>query len=304
MSNRAKSHSSENIINPNYSTEYDEEEDEDEFSSFWAFNSLLGLLAAIGMALLIVFPYWVETDLHESSSLLGDVRVFKGFWTQCLTRMESQWQCAYYSFNGHFSMKSIQGLQLCSVLSATFIWISWTLSFYGGQYLKILENEKTKAWLVLAGGIIALFGIVFWWMMIGLLSDVVSDEYERELYFDSQVAVPMPSYPSHSISRRSSSGGGAVFSSDDFKFRQGTCFYIALPVGILATINMVLLLVEGITRVKNAPEEEEESYRKGSTPSDQQNLLKEVTPIYSESSIESIKQQRVDVQEAEERNWI
>ena len=123
MSNRAKSHSSEQIINPNYSTEYDEEEDEDEFSSFWAFNSLLGLLAAIGMGLLIVFPYWVETDFHESSSLLGDVRVFKGFWTQCLTRMESQWQCAYYSFNGHFSMKSIQGLQLCSVLSATFIWI-------------------------------------------------------------------------------------------------------------------------------------------------------------------------------------
>ena len=68
----------------------------------------------------------------------------------------------------------------------------------------------------------------------------------------------MPSYPSHSVHRRSS-GGGAVFSSDDFKFRQGTCFYIALPVGIVATINMVLLLVEGITRVKNAPEDEEVS---------------------------------------------
>ena len=45
--------------------------------------------------------------------------------------------------------------------------LSWTLSFYGGQYLKILDNEKTKAWLVFAAGIIALAGIVFWWMMIG-----------------------------------------------------------------------------------------------------------------------------------------
>jgi hypothetical protein len=44
---------------------------------------------------------------------------------------------------------------------------SWTLSFYGGQYLKILDNEKTKAWLVFAAGMIALAGIVFWWMMIG-----------------------------------------------------------------------------------------------------------------------------------------
>ena len=44
---------------------------------------------------------------------------------------------------------------------------SWTLSFYGSQYLKILDNEKTKAWLVFAGGMLALVGIVFWWMMIG-----------------------------------------------------------------------------------------------------------------------------------------
>ena len=89
----------------------------------------------------------------------------------------------------------------------------------------------------------------------GLLSDVVSDEYEREMYFDSQIAIPTPVYPNsgHSIHRRES--GGAVFSSDDFKFRQGTCFYIALPIGIVATINMVLLLVEGITRVRNAPDD-------------------------------------------------
>ena len=50
-----------------------------------------------------------------------------------------------------------------------------------------------------------------------------------------------------------------MFSSDDFKFRLGTCSYIALPVGIVATINMVLLIVEGITRVKNAPDETEVS---------------------------------------------
>jgi hypothetical protein len=148
---------------------------------------------------------------------------------------------------------------------------------------------------------------------------VVSDEYEREMYFDSQIAIPMPSIPNpgHSIHRRES--GGAVFSSDDFKFRQGTCFYIALPIGIVATINMVLLLVEGITRVRNAPDEKEvksklystlhtfqESYsnRKGSTPSDQQNLLKEVTPIYSENSFESVANQKRAVQEAEEKNWI
>ena len=47
------------------------------------------------------------------------------------------------------------------------VFLSWTLSFYGGQYLKILDNEKTKAWMVLAGGMLALVGIVFWWMMIG-----------------------------------------------------------------------------------------------------------------------------------------
>ena len=58
MSNRAKSHSSE-MLSRSSSTDYEDEE-EDHFSSFWAFNSLLGLLSAIGMALLIVFPYWVN----------------------------------------------------------------------------------------------------------------------------------------------------------------------------------------------------------------------------------------------------
>ena len=59
MSNRAKnqSHSPE-MHNRSSSSQYEDEE-EDHFSSFWAFNSLLGLLSAIGMALLIVFPYWV-----------------------------------------------------------------------------------------------------------------------------------------------------------------------------------------------------------------------------------------------------
>jgi len=58
MSNRTKSHSSE-MINRSSSTDYEDDE-EDHFSSFWAFNSFLGLLSAIGMALLIVFPYWVD----------------------------------------------------------------------------------------------------------------------------------------------------------------------------------------------------------------------------------------------------
>ena len=53
--------------------------------------------------------------------------------------------------------------------------------------MKILENEKTKAWLVLAGGIIALFGIVFWWMMIG--KSILKNEKEfakilAELYLN------------------------------------------------------------------------------------------------------------------------
>jgi len=125
----------------------------------------------------------------------------------------------------------------------------------------------------------------------------------------------MPTNPGHSIHRRES--GGAVFSSDDFKFRQGTCFYIALPIGIVATLNMVLLIVEGITRVRNAPDEKQvglnlnskiqgiqESYRKGSTPSDKQNLLKEVTPIYLENSLESASDQNRTIQEAQEKNWI
>jgi hypothetical protein len=58
MSNRAKSHSSE-MLNRSSSTDYEDDE-EDQFSSFWAFNSLLGLMSAIGAALLIVFPYWVK----------------------------------------------------------------------------------------------------------------------------------------------------------------------------------------------------------------------------------------------------
>jgi hypothetical protein len=63
MSNRAKSHSSE-MLNRSSSTDYEENE-EDNFSSFWAFNSLLGLLSAIGMALLIVFPYWVNFKIFQ-----------------------------------------------------------------------------------------------------------------------------------------------------------------------------------------------------------------------------------------------
>ena len=47
------------MINRSSSTDYEDDE-EDHFSSFWAFNSFLGLLSAIGMALLIVFPYWVD----------------------------------------------------------------------------------------------------------------------------------------------------------------------------------------------------------------------------------------------------
>jgi hypothetical protein len=48
-----------------------------------------------------------------------------------------------------------------------------------------------------------------------------------------------------------------VFSNDDFKFRQGICFYIAIPVTFLAVVNGSLYFVEGILRYNASKADDE-----------------------------------------------
>ena len=54
-----------------------------------------------------------------------------------------------------FEFYSMRGLQFCAILSCSFSWIAWILSFYGSECLKILPNEtmaKVKSGLVLGAG--------------------------------------------------------------------------------------------------------------------------------------------------------
>ena len=50
--------------------------------------------------MIVIVPYWVDTNSGSSSVLLSDVRIFKGFFVSCLTRHTSQWQCHYQTFDG------------------------------------------------------------------------------------------------------------------------------------------------------------------------------------------------------------
>ena len=92
----------------------DEDDEDDELESYnpcFAVNNLFGLLLALLMTMLTIVPYWVDTDGNTSSNLLSDVRIFKGFWTGCLSRHSSQWQCEYHSSTGGFDGRSMKGLQ-------------------------------------------------------------------------------------------------------------------------------------------------------------------------------------------------
>ena len=62
-------------------------------------SSTVGSLTREKMMIVIV-PYWVDTNSGSSSVLLSDVRIFKGFFVSCLTRHTSQWQCHYQTFDG------------------------------------------------------------------------------------------------------------------------------------------------------------------------------------------------------------
>jgi len=112
------------------------EVEEPKFNDLWAFNCLLGLVVATGQLVTVIWPYWIETDYHSSSDLLGNVHIFKGLWTKCLTRHVAQWQCSYYEYSDEFKLESIRGLRLTACLGTLLSWIGWVLSFYGSEFIK------------------------------------------------------------------------------------------------------------------------------------------------------------------------
>ena len=94
---------------------------------------------------LAIVPYWADTNGEHSSPLLSDVRIFKGFFTGCLSRHSSQWQCEYHGFNGEFEARSMKGLQVFVSTSCGLSWVAWILHFYGSECLTVLSNEKLRS---------------------------------------------------------------------------------------------------------------------------------------------------------------
>ena len=88
--------------------EVEEEDDVEQYNPCFAVNNLFGLLLAVLMTMLTIVPYWADTNGEHSSPLLSDVRIFKGFFTGCLSRHSSQWQCEYHSHEGRFDSRSMK----------------------------------------------------------------------------------------------------------------------------------------------------------------------------------------------------
>ena len=122
-----------------------------------------------------------------------------------------------------------------AVSSVGFAWVGWTMSFYGGQFMKVTANEYAKSIMVIIAGVCGWVNLVTWLTTLGLVGSIVSQEYEQEVTFD-----------------RAST---TTFSDDDFKFRQGVCFYIGIAVSLLLLVNAGLYTAEGIARLKNANEQ-------------------------------------------------
>jgi len=274
--------------------EEDDDEDEEEpthYNPCFAANNFLGLLLAVFQMMIVIVPYWVDTNSGSSSVLLSDVRIFKGFFVSCLTRHTSQWQCHYQTFDGDFEFYSMRGLQLSAILSCSFSWIAWVLSFYGSECLKILPNEtmaKVKSGLVLGAGFFETLSVGFWSAMLSILSSIVKSEFKAELEFDAgklqrvediqnQLNSHMPTDHnySHNIHKRSGGGGSMQISNDDFKFQPGICYYMAIPTTVLMAIYMVVLFVEGGTRLSSALSDDD--VRQSSNNSDVSLLKKETS---------------------------
>ena len=132
--------------NDQFNIDSDEDEDEEDeietYNPCFAINNLFGLILALLMTMLTIVPYWVDTNGENSSALLSDVRIFKGFFTGCLSRHSSQWQCEYHAFNGGFDARSMKGLQVFSASACGLSWAAWILSFYGSECLTVLSNQS------------------------------------------------------------------------------------------------------------------------------------------------------------------
>ena len=66
------------INEQNEESEEDDEEEEIFYNSCFALNNLYGLMLSIFQLMILIIPYWADTDSAQSSHLLSDVRIFKG----------------------------------------------------------------------------------------------------------------------------------------------------------------------------------------------------------------------------------
>lgn len=230
------------------------------FNDLYAINCLIGFICACSQMMLIIVPYWIETDYHSSSELLGNVHIFKGFWTKCLTRHVSQWQCTYYEYSGPFQLRSIEGIRVTSITAMSLCWLSWILSFYGGQFIKVVTNERGKSIMVITAGVLGTISFAMWLTTLITIAQIISDEYVAETNFDRGLGPG-----GHGVVAEH---GSHVFSDDDFKFRQGTCFYIALPIGILTLVNAVIYYAEGVLRLQECDKSKDnDNYQENSQES-------------------------------------
>ncbi|XP_036379810.1 claudin-4-like [Megalops cyprinoides] len=115
---------------------------------------ILSFVGFLGVVIVCGLPMWKETDYVGANVVTAQI-VWDGLWMNCVTQSTGQMQCRMHESLLRLS-QDLQGARAMVIISILLGCVGVTLASVGGKCTHCVEDESSKAKMVVFGGVLCI----------------------------------------------------------------------------------------------------------------------------------------------------